>query len=116
MVYYEGDPHSGSSKGPCGWRHFHQKVAGTGLVSRALASMSVSMWGWRDHSWRSVGPWTPDLNPPVNIRNSHREKSYTVYYGCTVSPAKGISVEVLTLGTCKCGLIWKRVFLDDVIG
>ena len=43
-----------------------------------------------------------------------------VYYGCTVSipppQKKGISVEVLTLGTCKCGLIWKSAFLDDVIG
>lgn len=61
-----------------------------------------------------MGPWTPDLSPPMNIRNNQREKSYTVFYGCTVSPPKG--TEVLTLGTCKCGLIWERVFLDDVIG
>ena len=45
MVYYEGDLHSGSSKGPRGWRHFHQKVAGTGLVSGSQGlGISVSVY------------------------------------------------------------------------
>ena len=54
-------------------------------VAKALASVSGSLWGWRDRSRRSVGPWTPDLSPPTNIRNSHREKSHMVYYSCMVS-------------------------------
>ena len=77
-----------------------------GQGSKALVSMSMSVWGCSDHSEGSVGPWAHDLSPPMNIRNSHREKKYRVYYRLHSGPPKRY-VEVLTLGTCKCGLIRK---------